>query len=44
MKLKNFKNNKSLSLLSNNTAGNSKMINIILKLKTIKKFLTDLEI
>ena len=44
MKLKNFKNNKSLNLLSNNTTGNSKMSNIILKLKTIKKFRTDLEI
>ena len=44
MKIKNLKNNKSLNLLSNNTTGNSKMSNIILKLKTIKKFRTDLEI
>ena len=44
MKLKDFKNNKSLNLLSNNTTDNSKMSNIILKLKTVKKFRTDLEI
>ena len=44
MKPKDFKNNKSLNLLSNNTTDNSKMSNIILKLKTVKKFRTDLEI
>ena len=44
MELQNLKNNKSLSLLSDNTADNSKMNNIILKLKTIKKFRTELKI
>ena len=44
MELQNLKNNKSLNLLSNNTAENSKMSNIILKLKAIKKLRTELKI
>ena len=44
MELQNLKNNKSLNLLSDNTADNSKMNNIILKLKTIKKLRTELKI
>ena len=44
MELQNLKNNKSLNLLSNNTTKNSKMSNIILKLKTIKKPRTALKI
>ena len=33
-----------MNLLSNNTAGNSKMSNIILKLKAVKKLRTELKI
>ena len=44
MELQNLKNNKSLNLLSDNTADNSKMNNIILKLKTIKKLRTEFKI
>ena len=44
MELQNLKNNKSLNLLSNNTAENSKMSNIILKLKKIKNLRTELKI
>ena len=44
MELQNLKNNKSLNLLSNNKTDNSKMSNIILKLKTIKKLCTELKI
>ena len=44
MELQNLKNNKSLNLLSHSTADNSKMNNIILKLKTIKKLCTELKI
>ena len=44
MELQNLKNNKSLNLLSNSTTDNSKMSNIILKLKTIKKLRIELKI
>ena len=44
MELQNLKNNKSLNLVSDNTPDNSKMNNIILKLKTIKKLCTGLKI
>ena len=44
MELQILKNNKSLNLLSDNTADNGKMNNIILKVKTIKKLRTELKI
>ena len=44
MELRNLKNNRSLNLLSNNTADDSKMTNIILKLKTTKKLRIELKI
>ena len=44
MELQNLKNDKSLNLLSDNTADNRKMNNIILKLKTIKKLCTELKV
>ena len=44
MAIQNLKSNKSLNLLSNNTTDNSKMSNVILKLKTIKNLRADFEI
>ena len=43
MKLRNLKNDKSLNLLSDNTADNSKINNIILELRTIKKLRNELK-
>ena len=43
MKLRNLKNDKSLNLLSDNTVDNSKMNNIILELRTIKKLRNELK-
>ena len=44
MKLQHLKNSKSLNLLSYNEEDKNKMRNIILKLKAIKKFSTELKI